>query len=78
MAHCTAVSGWELTVKYLGYDQGQLFPTPLTRDAVNESIKGVHERYVFDSACEAPPGLGGKLSMGIGGINACVISRPLT
>lgn len=72
-----AGGGWELTAQYLGYEQGQLFPTPLTRGAVNPSIQNVHERYVFDSACKAPPGLGGKLSMGIGGINACVISRPL-
>jgi 3-oxoacyl-[acyl-carrier-protein] synthase II len=67
-----------LTAQYLGYEQGKLFPTPLSRDELNESVKNVHARYVFDSACEAPPNLGGKLSMGIGGINACVISRPLT
>jgi len=73
-----AGGGWELTAQYLGYEQGQLFPTPLARDALNESIKNVHERFVFDSACEAPPKLSGKLSMGIGGVNACVISRPLT
>ncbi len=71
-----AGGGWELTAQYLGYEQGQLFPTPLARDAVNPSIQNVHERYVFDSAREAPPALGGKLSMGIGGVNACVISRP--
>jgi 3-oxoacyl-[acyl-carrier-protein] synthase II len=73
-----AGGGWELTAQYLGYEQGRLFPTPVAREAVNETIKNVHERYVFDSACEAPPNLGGKLSMGIGGINACIISRPLT
>jgi 3-oxoacyl-[acyl-carrier-protein] synthase II len=72
-----AGGGWELTAQYLGYEQGQLFPTPLAREAVNQSIQDVHSRYVFDSACKAPSGLGGKLSMGIGGINACVISRPL-
>ena len=60
------------------YEQGQLFPTPLAQNAVNQSIQNVHGRYVFDSACKAPSGLAGKLSMGIGGINACVISRLLT
>jgi 3-oxoacyl-(acyl-carrier-protein) synthase len=72
-----AGGGWELTAQYLGYEQGRLFRTPLAREEVNPSIASVHERYVFDAGCPAPAELGGKLSMGIGGINACVISRPL-
>jgi hypothetical protein len=32
-------------------------------------------RYVASAGCEAPAGAAGKLSMGVGGINACVISR---
>ncbi len=71
-----AGGGWELTAQYMGYEQGQLFPTGLAKKEVNASIAGVHDRFVFDAACQAPPSLGGKLSMGIGGVNACVISRP--
>jgi 3-oxoacyl-[acyl-carrier-protein] synthase II len=74
----SAGGGWELTAQYLGYEQGQIFPTPLKADELNASIRQVHEQFVFDAGCETPPGLAGKLSMGIGGINACVISRPLT
>lgn len=73
----SAGGGWELTAQYLGYEQGKLFPTPLKQDELNASIRQVHERFVFDASCEVTPGLAGKLSMGIGGINACVISRPL-
>jgi 3-oxoacyl-[acyl-carrier-protein] synthase II len=73
----SAGGGWELTAQYLGYEQGQLFPTPLKADELNASIREVHDRFVFDAGCEVTPGLAGKLSMGIGGINACVISRPL-
>jgi len=61
----------------LGYEQGQLFPTPLKADELNANIRQVHDQFVFDTGCEVAPGLAGKLSMGIGGINACVISRPL-
>jgi 3-oxoacyl-[acyl-carrier-protein] synthase II len=43
---------------------------------LNPSIAAVHDRMVFDAACGFPSGLAGKLSMGIGGINASVISRP--
>jgi hypothetical protein len=33
-------------------------------------------KFVQEAGCEAPAGYSGKLSMGVGGINSCVISRP--
>ena len=72
----SAGGGWELTAQYLGYQLGRLFPTPLTPDSLNSAIRQIHGNVVYDTACEFPQQLGGKLSMGIGGINACVISRP--
>ncbi|HTS31788.1 MAG TPA: beta-ketoacyl synthase N-terminal-like domain-containing protein [Bryobacteraceae bacterium] len=72
----SAGGGWELTAQYLGYEAGHLFPTPLTERELNPAIADLHERIVCDAPCAFPAGLGGKLSMGIGGINACVISRP--
>jgi 3-oxoacyl-[acyl-carrier-protein] synthase II len=71
-----AGGGWELTAQYLGYERGELFPTPLTRGELNPEIARLHDAYVFDRPAPAPPGPVGKLSMGIGGINACVVSRP--
>ena len=73
----SAGGGWELTAQYLGYAKGKLAPTPLSREELNAEIAKLHTNFVFDLACKAPEGLAGKLSMGIGGINACVISRPL-
>lgn len=73
----SAGGGWELTAQYLGYAEGHLFPTPLVREELNATIGGMHQNFVFNAACDIPRGLSGKLSMGIGGINACVISRPL-
>lgn len=72
----SAGGGWELTAQYLGYERGLIFPTPLERGELNREIAGVHEAYVFDEPCPALRGVAGKLSMGIGGINACVLSRP--
>jgi 3-oxoacyl-(acyl-carrier-protein) synthase len=69
--------GWELTAQYLGYERGRLFPTPLAESELHPSIAGVHRAFVFDHEVATPDGLAGKLSMGIGGINACVLSRPL-
>ncbi len=71
-----AGGGWELTAQYLGYARGRLYPTPLAKGELNREIAAVHDLFVFDEACAAPHGAAGKLSMGIGGINACVISRP--
>ncbi|MGD8328332.1 MAG: beta-ketoacyl synthase N-terminal-like domain-containing protein [Acidobacteriota bacterium] len=70
-----ASGGWELTAQYLGISSGELEPTPLTEDIINPAIHDAPYDYVYDVPHAAPPGLAGKLSMGIGGINACVISR---
>lgn len=72
----SAGGGWELTAQYLGYADGHLFPTPLARENLNTAIARTHENFVFDESQDVPAGLAGKLSMGIGGINACVISKP--
>jgi 3-oxoacyl-(acyl-carrier-protein) synthase len=72
----SAGGGWELTAQYLGYERGHLYPTPLQEGELHPAIAGLHEHFVFDRPCPAPRGPAGKLSSGIGGINACVISRP--
>jgi 3-oxoacyl-(acyl-carrier-protein) synthase len=72
----SAGGGWELTAQYLGAEQGRLYPTALHRGELNRQIADLHGAYVFDESCAAAKAPAGKLSMGIGGINACVISRP--
>ena len=68
--------GWELTAQHIGVAQGKLFPMALTEGELHADVK-VHEaRFVQEDGCEVRSGYSGKLSMGIGGINACVISRP--
>src|SRR5262249_46404674 len=71
----SAGGGWELTAQYLGYARGKLFPTPLPRAELNPEIARLHAEFVFDRE-HCAEGIAGKLSMGIGGINACVVSRP--
>lgn len=68
--------GWELTAQHLGYMRGHLYPTPLTEGELHEDVKIHNARFVQVDGCPAPSGLSGKLSMGIGGINSCIISRP--
>lgn len=71
-----ASGGWELTAQYLGYERRKLYPTALEPGELNPLISDLHRNFVFDSECPAPAGVAGKLSMGVGGINACVVSRP--
>jgi 3-oxoacyl-(acyl-carrier-protein) synthase len=68
--------GWELTAQYLGMVQGVLYPTAIAESEVHESLRELGQHLVFNEAESVAPGPVGKLSMGVGGINACVISRP--
>ena len=74
-----ASGGWELTAQYLGVQRGELYPTPLSRDELNPAIARLHDAFVYDAPVPLSSGIKalGKLSMGVGGVNACVISRPL-
>ena len=68
--------GWELTAQHLGMARGKLYPIPLTEGELHADVK-VHEpKFVKADGGEVRRGYSGKLSMGIGGINSCVISRP--
>jgi 3-oxoacyl-[acyl-carrier-protein] synthase II len=68
--------GWELTAQHLGTVGGRLFPAPLTEQEIHADVRVHNARFVQVDGCAAPAGLAGKLSMGIGGINSCVVSRP--
>ncbi len=71
-----AGGGWELTAQYLGHARGAYFPTTIGADEVHPEIRRVHERFVLREPCAVESGVVGKLSMGVGGVNACIISRP--
>ncbi len=71
--------GWELTAQHIGLAKGMLFPVPLTEGELHADVKVHAAKFVQAEGCQVDVGsLGysGKLSMGIGGINSCVISRP--
>jgi 3-oxoacyl-(acyl-carrier-protein) synthase len=69
-----AGGGWELTAQYLGLERGRLYPTGLTQEELHPGIAARHRRFVLDSPGPAAR-TAGKLSMGVGGLNACVLSR---
>jgi hypothetical protein len=59
----------------LGAEEGVLYPTVLSREELNQSIGGLHDCFVFDQPAVMNGRYAGKINMGVGGINACVISR---
>jgi len=74
--HGMSVGGaWELTAQHLGALDGVLYPTVLKREELNESVAALHGNFVFDEAVPFAGRFLGKINMGVGGVNACVISR---
>ncbi|HUP49651.1 MAG TPA: beta-ketoacyl synthase N-terminal-like domain-containing protein [Thermoanaerobaculia bacterium] len=68
--------GWELTAQHLGMAKGRLFPMALTEGDLHADVRVHSARFVQAEGYEVSRGYSGKLSMGVGGINSCVISRP--
>ena len=68
--------GWELTAQMLAGESGKIAPTSLDDAEINPQISAVHRNFTGTDTVPMPEGLAGKLSMGVGGINACVICRP--
>jgi 3-oxoacyl-[acyl-carrier-protein] synthase II len=68
--------GWELTAQHLGMAKGRLYPIPLTEGELHADVKVHDAKFVQTDGCTVEPGgYAGKLSMGVGGTNSCVISR---
>jgi 3-oxoacyl-(acyl-carrier-protein) synthase len=68
--------GWELTAQHLGMARGKLFPMPLTEGELHADVRVHRANFVDREGRDVAAGYSGKLSMGVGGINSCVISRP--
>ncbi len=74
--HGMSVGGaWELMAQHMGAEDGILYPTVLRREELNPGIAELHQSFVYDEPVEFPGTGAGKINMGVGGINCCVISR---
>jgi len=67
--------GWELTAQHLGFSKGELLPVNLTDGEIHEQIRSSTNGLVQDQARLTNGDVAGKINMGVGGINACVICR---
>ena len=68
--------GWELTAQHLGMAKGHLYGIALTEGELHADVKVHDAKFVQTDGCNVEAGgYAGKLSMGVGGTNSCVISR---
>jgi 3-oxoacyl-(acyl-carrier-protein) synthase len=67
--------GWELTAQHIGFAKGKLLPINLETSEVHDQFRPYHRCLVRDEAVTMEGDIAGKINMGVGGINACVICR---
>jgi 3-oxoacyl-(acyl-carrier-protein) synthase len=67
--------GWELTAQHMGFAKGVLHPVDLEEDEIHPQMREYGESLVRHELEEIEGRVAGKMNMGIGGVNACVISR---
>jgi hypothetical protein len=67
--------GWELTAQHLGVAKGKLMPIDLDESEIHPRMRPYHCCLVGNDG-ETPTGdIAGKINMGVGGINTCVMCR---
>ncbi|NIM61453.1 MAG: beta-ketoacyl synthase, partial [Acidobacteria bacterium] len=67
--------GWELTAQHLGFARGELHPIDLVEEELHPQMRPHSSSLIVESTTELDGKVAGKLNMGVGGVNACVISR---
>ncbi len=67
--------GWELTAQHMGFARGVLHPIDLEAEELHPQIRPHGGSLVSHEAERSAGRVAGKINMGIGGVNACVVSR---
>ncbi len=67
--------GWELTAQHLGFSRGILHPIDLGIEEIHPQIREHSDSLMIGDGTPVDGKVAGKLNMGVGGVNACVISR---
>jgi 3-oxoacyl-[acyl-carrier-protein] synthase II len=74
----SACGGWELTAQHLGCAAGVLHPVNVRHEELHPRIQTLVDCMVQERPVVFDGRVAGKINMGVGGINACVISRRWT
>lgn len=69
--------GWELTAQHLGLEVGEIMPVNVEEYEFHEMIRPYADQLVTNHPIRLEqPAITGKINMGVGGINGCVICKP--
>ncbi len=66
--------GWELTAQHLGFSRGVLLPVHVEHHELHPQIKPFEDVIVTEER-QIEGEYSGKINMGVGGINSCVICK---
>ena len=70
--------GWELTAQHMGFSKGKLLPININENEYHDKVHPYH-RCLVSNEPETPGimkgDIAGKINMGVGGVNTCVICR---
>lgn len=67
--------GWELTAQHLGLARGEIFPVDLEESEIHGHIRPYAKQLVRNKKLTTDGQWAGKINMGVGGINGCLICR---
>ena len=67
--------GWELMAQHLGLMKGKIYAVGLDAHEINETIRPSADTIVTDSPRSFEGKYAGKINMGVGGVNGCVICK---
>ncbi len=67
--------GWELTAQHLGISSGHIYPVDLSYEEIHEAIQLYKNSLITQEGQEFKGSYAGKINMGVGGVNACVICK---
>ncbi|MDJ0839945.1 MAG: beta-ketoacyl synthase N-terminal-like domain-containing protein [Acidobacteriota bacterium] len=67
--------GWELTAQHLGISTGHIYPVDLNHEEIHEAIQLYRNSLITHEGQDFEGSYAGKINMGVGGVNACVICK---
>jgi len=67
--------GWELTAQHMGLAKGKIYPVDLAYEEIHEAFQLYRDTLITQEDREFEGDYAGKINMGVGGVNACIISK---
>lgn len=67
--------GWELTAQHMGVEKQHIYPVDLHSEEIHDAIQLYKDSLITQEGGNFDGNYAGKINMGVGGVNACVICK---